>query len=52
VRLGGHEIVLSDEHTEFRWVSYEDAVRMLRWDSNKTAVWELRERIQRLPPRV
>ena len=51
-QLGGHEIILSDEHTEFRWVSYEDAVRLLRWDSNKTALWELRERLQRSTPRV
>jgi dihydroneopterin triphosphate diphosphatase len=46
VRLSGHEIVLSDEHTEFRWVGYEDAADLLRWDSNKTALWELNERLR------
>jgi len=46
VELSQHEILLSDEHTEFRWVPYEDAARMLRWDSNKTALWELHERLR------
>ena len=51
VELNRHEIVLSDEHTEFRWVPYEDAARMLRWDSNKTALWELHERLRPSLPR-
>jgi dihydroneopterin triphosphate diphosphatase len=51
VELSGHAIVLSDEHTEFRWVPYADAARMLRWESNKTALWELHERLRHLPPR-
>jgi dATP pyrophosphohydrolase len=50
VRLGEHPIVLSDEHTEFRWVPYEEAARMLRWDNNKTALWELHERLRHRSP--
>ena len=50
VELSRHEIVLSDEHTEFRWVPYEDAARMLRWDSNRIALWELNERLRRHSP--
>jgi dATP pyrophosphohydrolase len=46
VRLGGHEIVLSDEHTESRWLGYDAAADLLRWDSNKTALWELNERLR------
>lgn len=38
-------IVLSREHTEYRWVAYEEAVRLLKWDSNRTALWELNERL-------
>jgi len=38
-------ITLSKEHTEYRWVSYEDAMAMLKWDSNKNALWELNARI-------
>jgi len=40
------EIVLSDEHTEMRWVSYDEARRLLKWDSNRNALWELRERLK------
>src|SRR5215212_6259646 len=41
----GEEIILSDEHTEFRWLSYEAARESLKWDSNKNAIWELNHRI-------
>jgi dATP pyrophosphohydrolase len=47
VRLSGQEIVLSDEHTEYHWLQYDDAALLLRWDSNKTALCELNERLQR-----
>jgi dihydroneopterin triphosphate diphosphatase len=40
-------IVLSHEHTEHRWVPYDEAARLLRWDSNRTALWELNERLAR-----
>lgn len=40
-------IVLSREHTEYRWVAYEEASRLLKWDSNRTALWELNERLKR-----
>jgi dihydroneopterin triphosphate diphosphatase len=26
------------EHTEFKWVSFNTALKMLKWDENKTAV--------------
>ena len=45
VRRNSEAISLSREHTEYRWVSYEDAVAMLQWDSNKNALWELDARI-------
>ena len=34
-------IRISDEHTEFRWVDYQTAQELLRFDSNKNALWEL-----------
>jgi len=34
-------IELSQEHTEYMWVSYEKALEKLKWDSNKTALYEL-----------
>lgn len=46
VSVDGVDIKLSDEHKEFRWVSYEDAYRLFKWDSNRNALWELNARIQ------
>ena len=40
-----NEILLSDEHVEYKWCLYEDAMRLLNWDSNKTALWELNTRL-------
>jgi dATP pyrophosphohydrolase len=41
VDVTGHELTLSSEHSELRWVAYEGAVSLLKWDSNKNALWEL-----------
>ena len=40
-------IRLSGEHTGFVWMSYEEALKILRWDSNKTALYELNARLSR-----
>jgi dATP pyrophosphohydrolase len=45
VKFDSKFILLSGEHTEYKWASYEDAMAMLQWDSNKNALWELNERI-------
>ncbi len=34
-------ITLSAEHTEYIWTTYEEAVKKLEWDSNRTALYEL-----------
>jgi dATP pyrophosphohydrolase len=31
---------------EYRWVSYENAVNILHWETNKTALYELKYRIE------
>ncbi|EGE9396516.1 NUDIX pyrophosphatase [Listeria monocytogenes] len=41
-----YQVTLSLEHSELRWVSYESAVQLLEWDSNKTALYELNERLK------
>ena len=41
------EIKLSDEHPEYRWLKYDEAHKMLKWDSDRTALWELNERLKR-----
>ena len=40
------QLTLSNEHTEARWLAYEEAYSLLKWDSNKNALWELRERLR------
>jgi dATP pyrophosphohydrolase len=46
VECDGIDIVISHEHTEFKWTSYDEAINLLKWDSNKTALWELNERLK------
>ena len=41
------EVGLSSEHTELRWLGYDEASEILRWDGNRNALWELRERLRR-----
>ena len=41
LNVGQQSLSLSNEHLEMRWVSFAQAHEMLRWDSNKTALWEL-----------
>lgn len=38
-------ITLSSEHDDVRWVGYAEAIKLLRFDSNRVALWELRERL-------
>ncbi|OGO18377.1 MAG: NUDIX pyrophosphatase [Chloroflexi bacterium RBG_16_48_8] len=44
-------ITLSKEHLEYRWVKFEEAHRLLRFESNKLALWELDRKIRGLGPR-
>ncbi len=40
-----HDIELSNEHLEYDWLSYDEAMTRLAWDSNKTALYELNCRL-------
>ncbi len=42
------DIQLSHEHTECVWLTYEEANQKLKWDSNRTALFELNCRITAL----
>lgn len=44
-------IVLSKEHLEYKWVTYEEAQQRLRYESDKIALWELDRKIRGLGPR-
>lgn len=47
VEAGTAEIKLSGEHTEVEWVAYPEAAKMLHWQSDVTALWELEQRLQK-----
>lgn len=35
------EPILSNEHTEYKWLTYNEARKLLKWDSNKVAMYEI-----------
>jgi len=45
VEISTPDLKLSDEHIEYRWSCYSDAEQLLRWDSNRIALWELDHRL-------
>ena len=45
VDANGHEILLSFEHSEYKWLNFEEAKNILKFDSNKTALYELHHRL-------
>ncbi len=42
------QIKLSNEHTEFKWLEYNKAMDILTYDSNKSALWELNEKLKNI----
>ncbi len=52
VLVKDRHIKLSREHTEYKWLKYQDAYKLLHFDDSKTALWELDRRLRRLGPRV
>jgi len=51
VLVKDRELVLSREHTEYQWLSYEEAHHLVKYDGNKTALWELNTRLRGRGPR-
>jgi len=45
-KIGDEKIILSDEHIDFGWFEFGAAQELLKWDSNKTGLWELHHRIE------
>lgn len=45
VDASGVDVQISAEHTECRWLPYDQASALLRYDSNRTALWELHCRL-------
>lgn len=46
VEASSKELAVSDEHTEYEWVECSEAMQRFRYDSNKSAVWELDYRLK------
>lgn len=44
-------MVLSHEHSEYRWLRYQEAYDMVKFDGNRTALWELNKRLHGKGPR-
>lgn len=44
------DLNLSSEHAAIRWLPFSEAERFLTFDSNRTALWELNQRIRGLGP--
>jgi len=51
VLAGDRQLMLSPEHTEYAWLAFDAALERLRWDGEKTALWELDRRLRGLGPR-
>jgi dATP pyrophosphohydrolase len=51
VQAPRRRLVLSHEHTAYRWLPYEAAHRLAHFDGNRTALWELDRRLRGLGPR-
>lgn len=47
VELDEMDLSISNEHSEYKWVAYEEARKILKWDSNRVAIWELNQRLIR-----
>lgn len=41
------DILISSEHDEYGWYCYKKAQDLLYWHDNKTALWELNQRLNR-----
>lgn len=51
VSISHSEIKLSDEHSEYGWFTYDQAIQLLKFDGNKTALRELNQRLLGRGPR-
>ena len=51
VDAGDCRIKISEEHTKYKWLQYSKAIKHLKWDTNKTALWELNCRLLNIDPR-
>jgi len=46
VELHSKKMKITSEHTQYLWLSYKNAIKKLKYDSNKSALWELDYRLK------
>jgi len=51
VNAQGLQISISHEHAEYKWYDYEESRKALKYDGNRTALWELDKRLKGRGPR-
>lgn len=47
VSVSSDDLEISSEHKGYKWVTYTEALKLLKYDSNKTALWELNKRLSK-----
>ena len=47
VEVFSKDLKLGKEHSSYKWLPYEKAEKLLKYDSNKTALWELNYRLNK-----
>lgn len=45
VEVFSRDLKIGREHSAYRWLSYEQSWELLRYDSNRSALWELHRRL-------
>ena len=51
VLVSSREITISHEHTRYGWFAFSEAYSLLKFDGNRTALWELDRRLRGGGPR-
>ena len=46
VELSSKKLKITNVHTQYLWLSFENAIKKLKYDSNKSALWELDYRLK------
>jgi dATP pyrophosphohydrolase len=50
VQANNRRIILSEEHIEYKWLEYEQAYDMVRYEGDRIALWELDRKLRGLGP--
>jgi dATP pyrophosphohydrolase len=51
VLVQNKRLLLSSEHTDYKWLDYEKAHKLVKYDGSKIALWELNRKLRGLGPR-